>query len=65
MIWAAHQLSRGPIPTDMLATIDAEVGFDVTSQLNQIRSPTLLIAGGRDRAFPLPSRPSDSRRHSQ
>lgn len=53
LLWAAHQLSRGPIPTDILATIDAEVGFDVTSQLNQIRSPTLLIAGGRDRAFPL------------
>jgi pimeloyl-ACP methyl ester carboxylesterase len=54
MIWAANQLDRGFIPNDMLATIDAEVGFDVTAQLGQIRAPSLLIAGGRDRAFPLP-----------
>ncbi len=54
LLWASHKLTRGPIPGDMLATIDAEVGFDVTSQLHQIRSPTLLIAGGRDLAFPLP-----------
>ena len=53
-IWVAHQFSRHSIPNDMLATIDAEVGFDVTAKLNQIRVPTLLIAGGRDRAFPLP-----------
>jgi pimeloyl-ACP methyl ester carboxylesterase len=52
-IWAAHRLRPGPIPTDMLATIDAEVGFDVTVQLNQIHAPTLLIAGAKDRAFPL------------
>ncbi len=37
----------------MLATIDAEVGFDVAPQLNQIHALTLLIAGGKDRAFPL------------
>jgi pimeloyl-ACP methyl ester carboxylesterase len=53
MLWASHKLENGASPDDMLATIDAEVGFDVTQQLNQIRSPTLLIAGGRDRAFPL------------
>jgi pimeloyl-ACP methyl ester carboxylesterase len=53
IIWAAHRLRPGPIPTDMLATIDAEVGFDVTARLNQIHAPTLLIAGARDRAFPL------------
>jgi pimeloyl-ACP methyl ester carboxylesterase len=53
IMWAAHSLRPRQIPTDMLATIDAEVGFDVTPQLNQIRAPTLLIAGGKDRAFPL------------
>ncbi|HEY2827382.1 MAG TPA: alpha/beta fold hydrolase [Pirellulales bacterium] len=53
LIWASYKLSRAPIPNDMLATIDAEVSFDVTSQLNQIRAPTLLIAGAQDRAFPL------------
>lgn len=53
LIWAGHKFSRGSIPNDMLATIDAEVGFNITSQLNQIRAPTLLIAGARDRAFPL------------
>jgi pimeloyl-ACP methyl ester carboxylesterase len=53
MLWAGHKLENRHSPDNMLATIDAEVGFDVTQQLNQIRSPTLLIAGGKDRAFPL------------
>lgn len=53
MLWLAHQFERNADPSDLLATIDAEVGFDVTARLSQIRSPTLLIAGGRDRAFPL------------
>lgn len=53
LLWAAHQFDRNTDPNDLLATIDAEVGFDVTARLNEIRSPTLLIAGGRDRAFPL------------
>jgi pimeloyl-ACP methyl ester carboxylesterase len=54
MLWAAQQLERRSNPNDMLATIDAEVGFDVTPQLGRIRCPCLLIAGARDRAFPLP-----------
>lgn len=53
MLWLAHQFERNSNPNDLLAAIDAEVGFDVTARLTQIRSPTLLIAGGRDRAFPL------------
>jgi pimeloyl-ACP methyl ester carboxylesterase len=55
-LWFSHRLERGkhPIPYDMLATIDAEVAFDVTPRLGEIRSPTLLIAGAHDRAFPLP-----------
>jgi pimeloyl-ACP methyl ester carboxylesterase len=52
-IWAAHLLGRSSDPSELLATIDAEVGFDITARLSHIRSPTLLIAGGRDRAFPL------------
>ena len=53
MLWLAHQFEKNADSSDLLATIDAEVGFDVTARLSQIRSPTLLIAGGRDRAFPL------------
>ena len=51
-LWFANQLERRIDPSDMLATIDAEVGFDVRPQLHEIRIPTLLIAGARDRAFP-------------
>jgi pimeloyl-ACP methyl ester carboxylesterase len=47
-------LGRRQNPDDMLATIDAEASFDVTSRLGSITAPTLLIAGGRDHAFPLP-----------
>lgn len=53
MLWLAHQFEKSSDSNDLLATIDAEVGFDVTASLIQIRSATLLIAGGRDRAFPL------------
>ena len=54
LLWFAHQLERRTSAADLLATIDAEVGFDVTARLGQVRARTLLIAGGRDRAFPLP-----------
>jgi pimeloyl-ACP methyl ester carboxylesterase len=53
LLWAGHQLEKGASSNDLLATIDAEVGFDVTPKLSRIRAPTLLIAGARDRAFPL------------
>ena len=53
IIWVSHVLERGSNANDMLATIDAEVGFDVTPQLGRIRAATLLIAGAQDRAFPL------------
>ena len=39
-------------PGDMLATIDAECGFDVSARLGEITAPTLIIGGTRDRAFP-------------
>src|SRR6202012_846536 len=54
MLLIAHQFERRSPPNDLLAPIDAEVGFDVTAQLRGIQIPMLLIAGGRDRAFPLP-----------
>jgi pimeloyl-ACP methyl ester carboxylesterase len=38
---------------DMIATIEAEVAFDIGEQLGEIRAPTLLICGERDRAFSL------------
>jgi pimeloyl-ACP methyl ester carboxylesterase len=40
-------------PMDMIATIEAEVAFDIGEQLGEIRAPTLLICGERDRAFSL------------
>jgi pimeloyl-ACP methyl ester carboxylesterase len=51
LIWLMERRERHVDPADMLATIDAECGFDVTSQLGQITAPTLVIAGARDRAF--------------
>ncbi len=39
-------------PRVLLATIDAECGFDVRARLQNITAPVLVIAGGRDRAFP-------------
>jgi pimeloyl-ACP methyl ester carboxylesterase len=38
-------------PTDMIATIEAEVAFDIGEHLGEISAPTLLICGERDRAF--------------
>jgi pimeloyl-ACP methyl ester carboxylesterase len=53
-LWLAEMFESRADPSVMLATIDAEVGFDVTAQLGRVSAPTRLIAGGRDRAFPLP-----------
>lgn len=39
-------------PRAMLATIDAECGFDVRTRLHEITASVLVIGGGRDRAFP-------------
>ena len=52
-LWCAARSGRNTDPATMLATIDAECGFDVTARLGEIKTPTLVIAGGRDRAFPL------------
>ena len=50
-IWLDERSQRGVDPTNMLATIDAECGYDVRTRLGEIRAPTLIIGGGRDRAF--------------
>jgi pimeloyl-ACP methyl ester carboxylesterase len=53
-LWLAERFESRTDPGVLLATIDAEVGFDVTARLAGIVAPTRLIAGGCDRAFPLP-----------
>jgi pimeloyl-ACP methyl ester carboxylesterase len=36
---------------DLLATLDAEDGFDLASCTDPIQAPTLIVAGGRDRFY--------------
>ena len=51
--WLGDRLGeRRCDPGDMLATIDAECGFDVTARLSEIIARTLIIGGASDRAFP-------------
>lgn len=38
-------------PSDMVATLRAEDGFDIGYRLREVRAPTLLIAGDRDQNF--------------
>lgn len=44
-------MGRGWDPSDMIATIEAEAGFDIGDRLGEISAPTLVISGGRDRTF--------------
>jgi pimeloyl-ACP methyl ester carboxylesterase len=44
-------MGRNWDPTDMIATIKAEVAFDIGERLGEISAPTLLICGERDHAF--------------
>jgi pimeloyl-ACP methyl ester carboxylesterase len=50
-IWLTARRERAIDPGDMLATIDAECGFDVTPRLSAITAQTLVIGGARDYAF--------------
>ena len=52
LLWLGRAPSRRIDPSDMLATIHAECGFDVTSRLGEIKAHTLIIGGERDHAFP-------------
>ncbi len=46
------RLLGGPIAiADLVATIDAEDGFDLADCRNAIAAPTLIVAGGRDRFY--------------
>lgn len=36
---------------DLLATLDAEDGFDLAACAGTVRAPTLIVAGGRDRFY--------------
>jgi pimeloyl-ACP methyl ester carboxylesterase len=54
MYWLTAPLAgmgRSWDPTDMIATIEAEVAFDIGERLGEISAPTLVICGERDRAF--------------
>src|SRR5262249_50821468 len=51
LLLPAELLDRQRDPPDMLATIHAQCGVDVTRQLPEIAARTLVIAGARDRAF--------------
>jgi pimeloyl-ACP methyl ester carboxylesterase len=54
-MWLAAPLGgMGPYwdPSDMIATVEAEDGFDVSDRLGEIRAPTLVIGGERDPCYP-------------
>jgi pimeloyl-ACP methyl ester carboxylesterase len=51
VLWVLSRRERSIDPSDMLAMIHAECGFDVTPRLGEIVAPTLIIAGERDHAF--------------
>ncbi|WP_243763577.1 alpha/beta fold hydrolase [Allobranchiibius sp. CTAmp26] len=48
---ANRVLSSTQSADDLLATLDAEDGFDLASCNGSIRAPTLIVAGGRDRFY--------------
>ena len=54
LLWLAGPLfiKRDWDPSDMIATIEAEDAFDVGGRLGEIRAPTLVVGGGRDRFYP-------------
>jgi pimeloyl-ACP methyl ester carboxylesterase len=39
-------------PSDLVITIEAEDAFDIGPRLGEIRVPTMVVAGGRDPAYP-------------
>jgi pimeloyl-ACP methyl ester carboxylesterase len=54
MYWLTAPLTgmgRNWDPSDMIATIEAEVAFDMGDWLGEILAPTLVICGERDRAY--------------
>lgn len=51
LMWLFGNRMNPPDPTDLLATIDAEDGFDALPDLSRITAPTLVVAGERDRFY--------------
>ncbi|QOV35722.1 alpha/beta hydrolase [Streptomyces ferrugineus] len=52
LMWLVDPFVRPKDPSDMVAFVRAEAAFDVRDRLAEIRVPTLVIAGGADRACP-------------
>ena len=44
-------MQRGWDPSDMIATIQAEEGFDLGDRLGELSAPTLVVGGERDRFY--------------
>jgi pimeloyl-ACP methyl ester carboxylesterase len=51
LMWLFGTSQTPDDPSDMLVTIAAEGTFDASPELHRITTPTLLVAGGRDRYY--------------
>lgn len=51
LMWLFGKRMDPPDAADLLTTIDAEDSFDAAADLQRVRAPTLIIAGGRDRFY--------------
>jgi len=51
LLWLSGPRLAPADPSDMLAVIDAEDGFDAAPQLHRVTAPTLVVAGDRDRNY--------------
>jgi pimeloyl-ACP methyl ester carboxylesterase len=51
MLWLLAPVAMPDDPSDMIATIRAEDAFDAGPRLGEIRVPTLVIGGDRDRFY--------------
>lgn len=49
--WLIGPARKGENLSDMRITIDAENAFDLTRELAKIKTPTLIVGGGRDRYY--------------
>ena len=51
LMWLWGGMQRADDPSDLLVTIAAEDVFDASPELHRIASPTLLVAGDKDRFY--------------
>jgi pimeloyl-ACP methyl ester carboxylesterase len=49
--WLSPRLVTGPRTDDVRRLMEAEDGFDVTERLGSVMTPTLIVAGARDRFY--------------